>query len=81
MAKAKKITSEELEKVQQAVSAFSRAKANIGELEYQKSQLLSQVMQLEVNVKQVQSELEEKYGSVTIDLTTGEYKEEEENAE
>lgn len=81
MAKAKKIKQEELEAVREAVSVFNRAKTQLGELEYQKSQLVSQVMQLEADLKLQQESLEKTYGSVTINLETGEYEEAVQEAE
>lgn len=73
--KVKKLSKEELEKIQVAVNTLARAKQNLGEMEYQKSQMISNIMKFEAEVKVVQQELEEKYGQVTIDLNTGEYQE------
>jgi len=81
MAKAKKIKKEELEAVREALTNFNRAKTQLGDLEYQKSQLVSQVMQLEADLKLQQKSLEENYGSVTINLETGEYEEAVQEAE
>jgi len=81
MAKAKKIKKEELEAVREALTNFNRAKTQLGELEYQKSQLVSQVMQLEADLKLQQKSLEENYGSVTINLENGEYEEAVQEAE
>lgn len=75
MAKAKKIKKEELQVIREAVSVLNRAKSNLGEMEYQKSQLVSQISVLEHNLKSEQVKLEETYGSVTINLETGEYEE------
>lgn len=75
MAKAKKIKKEELQVIREAVSILNRAKSNLGEMEYQKSQLVSQISVLEHNLKSEQVKLEETYGSVTINLETGEYEE------
>ena len=75
MAKAKKIKKEELQVIREAVSILNRAKSNLGEMEYQKSQLVSQISVLEQNLKSEQVKLEETYGSVTINLETGEYEE------
>ena len=75
MAKAKKIKEEELQVIREAVSGLNRAKSNLGEMEYQKSQLVSQISVLEQNLKSEQVKLEETYGSITINLETGEYEE------
>lgn len=81
MADAKKITQEELEAVRTAVSNFNRAKATLGDLEYQKAQLISQTVELEEALKAEQQKLEEAYGSITVNLDNGEYEEAVEEAE
>jgi len=75
MAQAKKIKEEELQAVREAVSNFNRAKGALGDLEYQKSQLVSQVMELEAALKLEQEKLEKEYGSITVNLENGEYEE------
>lgn len=81
MADAKKIKEEELEAVRSAVGAFNRAKGTLGDLEYQKSQLIAQVAELEEALKAEQKKLEDAYGSITINLDTGEYEEAVEEAQ
>jgi hypothetical protein len=78
MAKAKKITQEELEAVRLAVSNFNRAKGALGDLEFEKSKILSQVVVLEEALQSEQKKLEETYGSITVNLETGEYEADEE---
>lgn len=73
MAEAKKIKEEELEAVRLAVSNFNRAKATLGDLEYQKAQLITQVAELEEALKAQQKSLEDAYGSITVNLDNGEY--------
>ena len=68
MAKAKKIKNEELESVRTAVTNFNRAKSSLGDLEYQKSQLVSQIAEFEEALKAEQQKLEQAYGSVTVNL-------------
>lgn len=75
MSDVKKIKEEELEAVRVAVSNFNRAKATLGDLEYQKSQIVSQVVELEEALKSEQKKLEDAYGSITVNLDTGEYEE------
>lgn len=75
MADAKKIKEEELQVIREAVSNFNRAKSTLGDLEYQKSQLVSQIAVLEENLKSEQVKLEESYGSITVNLENGEYEE------
>lgn len=81
MAKAKKITQEELEAVRLAVSNFNRAKGSLGDLEYQKAALVAQASELEAALKAEQEKLEKSYGSITINLENGEYEEVVEEAE
>jgi hypothetical protein len=81
MADAKKITQEELEAVRLAVSNFNRAKAALGDLEYQKSVVAAQATELETTLKAEQQKLEDAYGSITINLENGEYEEVVEEAE
>ena len=81
MAKAKKITQEELETVRLAVSNFNRAKGSLGDLEYQKAGLVAQISELEAALKAEQEKLEKSYCSITINLENGEYKEVVEEAE
>jgi hypothetical protein len=81
MAKAKKIKAEELEAVRLAVSNFNRAKSSLGDYEYQKAQLISQASLFESVLKTEQQKLEDTYGSITINLETGEYEEVVEEAE
>jgi hypothetical protein len=80
MADAKKITQEELEAVRLAVSNFNRAKAALGDLEFDKSKLLVQVTELEGALQVEQKKLEDTYGSITVNLETGEYEEAAEEA-
>lgn len=81
MAEAKKIKEEELEAVRLAVSNFNRAKATLGDLEYQKAQLVTQTAELEEALKAQQKSLEDTYGSITVNLDTGEYEEAVEEAQ
>lgn len=81
MAEAKKIKEEELEAVRLAVSNFNRAKSTLGDLEYQKAQLITQTAELEEALKAQQKNLEDTYGSITVNLDTGEYEETVEEAQ
>ena len=76
MAKAKKLTKDELEAVRNAVGAVNTLTSQIGQVEVQKAQLLNQVMTAQSQVQEEQKVLEEKYGSVSVNLETGEITEE-----
>ena len=72
MAKAKKIKQEELESVRNAVGAANSLTNQLGQLELQKAHLLSQALTANAQVKEEQKLLEETYGSVSVNLETGE---------
>tara|TARA_B100001778_G_scaffold239896_1_gene200313 strand:+ start:1459 stop:1728 length:270 start_codon:yes stop_codon:yes gene_type:complete len=69
----KKITQEELEKVQQNQNDLQKRLANIGFLEVQKANDVSQIAMLEKEMGEIKQELQEKYGDVNINIQTGEY--------
>ena len=72
MAKAKKIKQEELESVRKAVGAANSLTTQLGQLELQKAHLLSQALTANAQVQEEQKLLEETYGSVSVNLETGE---------
>lgn len=74
MAKKKKLTKEELENVQGAVNLVNQITTEIGRLESSKLKLYSNLQQAENKLAEERKTLEDKYGSVTIDLNTGEMK-------
>jgi len=78
MAKAKKITKEELEKVTKVSQEYNSIMQAIGTIELQKQDFLLKASEIRSNVEDIKKELQESYGNVNIDLATGEY---EENAE
>jgi regulator of replication initiation timing len=68
----KKVTDQELEKLQQFVNTINEAQATIGGLETQKHALVTETEGLITELKAMQAELEKEYGNVTVNLTTGE---------
>ena len=72
MAKAKTLKKDELESVRKAVGAANSLTNQLGQLELQKAHLLSQALTANAQVKEEQKLLEETYGSVSINLETGE---------
>ena len=72
----KKVTDQELEKLQQFVNTINEAQATIGGLEMQKHSLVTETEGLITELKAMQAELEKEYGNVTVNLTTGEITEE-----
>jgi len=78
MAKAKKITGEELAAVQEAVSNINNLYMSVGRAIVD---AVKNAENLDVVLKEHQKGLEDKYGSVTINLQSGEYEEVVEEAE
>lgn len=84
MAKAKKIkkvsepttlTNEELTAVKQHLARVEELKTSIGDLEVQKGAAMSAYLQVAASFRALQKELEDKYGSISVDTVTGIYKE------
>ena len=69
----KKITDDQLKKITDQQQQLSRLLNNIGVLEIQKHNIASEVKILSNDIEQTKKELEEEYGSVNIDLKTGEF--------
>ena len=76
MARKKKqvISKEHLEKLNNLQKAISGNLTRIGAIECDKQKLILQVENLNSDLEDFKLELEKEYGSVTIDLATGEYK-------
>lgn len=75
MAKAKKITKEELAAVQGAVNNINNLYMNVGRAIVDVIKNSGSLDTLDAALKEQQKSLEDKYGSVTINLQTGEYEE------
>jgi len=69
---AKKITKKELTELQNNIKNINTVQIKIGELELGKLNLAAQFNQLNQNLKLLQDTLEKKYGSVNINVKTGE---------
>lgn len=81
MAKAKKITKDELAAVQGAVNNINNLYMTVGRAIVGIINDSGNLDTLEAALKEQQQSLEEKYGSVTVNLQTGEYEEVVEEAE
>lgn len=68
----KKVTEEELSKLQELVSAINEGQATIGGLEMQKASVMGAVAATREELNKVQAELKETYGDVNINLSSGE---------
>jgi capsule polysaccharide export protein KpsE/RkpR len=81
MADKAKLTEEELKSIQTAVSNLNQAKTILGDATNQAFKAQLQVNSMEEAMATSQKELENTYGSISVDLTTGEYEEVVEEAE
>jgi hypothetical protein len=68
----KKVTEKELETLQGLVNQINQGQATIGGFEMQKNDVVKEVNVLIEQLKETQAELEKAYGNVTVNLTTGE---------
>ena len=68
-----KITDEQLKKVVEQNKQLEETVVEIGVLESKKHALLHNVAELNTALEESKKELEEEYGSISIDLKTGEY--------
>ena len=75
MAKAKKITKEELEKATKVSQEYNGDIQAVGNLELQKQDFLVQAAKVRASIEEIKKDLQEKYGNVNIDLATGKYEE------
>ncbi len=75
MAKAKKITKEELEKATKVSQEYNSIIQAVGSIELQKQDFLLKALEVRESVENIKKDLQETYGDVNIDLATGEYKE------
>ena len=73
MAKAKKITKEELKKVVEYQNKLNEIVLQIGHFDHQKFILNLNLQELNSVISSTKEELEKTYGSVNIDLTDGSY--------
>lgn len=81
MADKLKLKEEELKSIQTAVSNLNQAKTILGDLSNQAYKAQLQVVAMEEAMAAAQKSLEDTYGSISVDLTTGEYEEVVEEAE
>jgi|TARA_R100001463_G_scaffold33265_2_gene74007 hypothetical protein len=69
--KPEKVTDEQLNKIQTIVSNINKAQMEIGRYEAGKHTLLHTVQSLQGELKVIQTELEEQYGTVNINIEDG----------
>jgi hypothetical protein len=74
-----KIKKKELEALQEVVNKIQSIQSQLGLYEIEKHALLHEMVTTRQQLQAQQADLEEKYGKVSIDVKTGEYKEIEED--
>jgi len=70
--KPEKITVEQLEKVQKAVSDINRVQIEVGSLEIKKHEMIHGMGQLRETLGELQDELQEEYGTIDVNINNGE---------
>ena len=73
MAKKNKITKDELELVLNSASKYNEILIQMGGVQVTMQDLTMQAAKLRANVEQVKKDLQEKYGSINVDLKDGSY--------
>ena len=71
MNETKKIEKEELESIQNLVKQINSGQLQIGQLETQKHMLLHQIAEIQKGLKNLQEDLEKKYGKVNVSIEDG----------
>ncbi len=69
------ITAEELKQVKDQQTELGQVVNQIGQLEASKHALLHKIAGINESIEETKKQLEEKYGSINIDLETGTYTE------
>jgi hypothetical protein len=69
--KAEKITDEQLETLQGKLQLIDRARLQVGTLENQKFQMLNQLGAVQKELADMQNQLQEEYGKVSINIQDG----------
>ena len=69
--KPEKITTEQLEKVQNTVNSINRAQLEIGSIELKKHEMMHQIAGLRDELTLLQGEFEKEYGTFDINIQDG----------
>ena len=67
-----KITDEQLKSIQEVVSNINRGQIELGSMEVKKHNLMHQINGIQEELGKLQTELEKEYGTVDINIQTGE---------
>jgi len=69
-----KITDQELQEIQAIISMMNQGKLEVGNIEARKHVLLHELDAVNQKLQAVQKNLEETYGTIDLDINTGEIK-------
>ncbi len=69
----KKITEEELTRIQEGQSNMSTLISQVGALEAQKQDVLNKIPEVKNKMEELKKQLEEAYGPININVTDGTY--------
>jgi hypothetical protein len=69
--KSKKITDEQLKKVQDTVNSMNRAQLEIGSMEVRKHEMMHQIAGLRDELTVLQGEFEKEYGTFDVNIQDG----------
>ena len=75
--RAEKITDQQLERMQKAVSGINRTKVELGAIEMQKHSLLHTVNEMQSLLQELQQEFTKDYGTTNVNIQDGSIKYEE----
>lgn len=75
MAKTKKLKKKELEDLKDLVNNFNKLQLELGRLDIEKHQILHKVSESQIGLQKFQDQLRDAYGDVSVDINTGEIKE------
>ena len=68
---AEKVTDEELQLIKALVGQINKTQMQVGNLEYQKTALCSQITEIQNKLQSNNLKLKEKYGDVSINIENG----------
>ena len=71
LSKPEKVTNEELNKIQNLISAANKAQADIGNIEIQKHNILHQIATIQDQIVLFREDMNKAYGTDDIDIKTG----------
>lgn len=75
MSEVNKIEKSELEALQGLINSMNEIKLAIGQIELEKASIMSRYDSVEQSINERRNALEEKYGQINVNLSTGEYEE------